>query len=420
MSIAFGLNHAAVTTPIIYSSSVLTSDIGNAGNAVLYGTTLICSLFLANLGYAVCGPKRGLVISMLCYTIYVALFAFSASQCDVHDGSNGCKEAGPLQAPLVCLGAVIGGLGAGLLWTCQGAFYAMVCEKLAVAESRPKEEVTGELGGMFGLFFLGFECAVRACTTLLKDPNFADLSYMATFLVWTASAFLATVCFAMFATNLQPSTPVQKGSVCSKLLTALRLWSDPKLWLLQSTNITFGFAAAWLAGYVSPKILKPALSSSFIGFAGAILSGLAAILSRAFAPVVRRVGKGPVLALGALAFLCLGVFSKWIGTPSEWGWGALLFYVFMGIGRAVYESTNKAIIADFFPKEKSPGAFANVFVFTTAASTSAFILGALGTTTPELYLLLAFAGLTLPSFIIAAVLKAFGERSTADASANAS
>ena len=30
--------------------------------------------------------------------------------------------------------------------------------------------------------------------------------------------------------------------------------------------------------------------------------------------------------------------------------------VLMGIGRAVYESTNKAIFADFFPGEKSAGA----------------------------------------------------------------
>ena len=32
------------------------------------------------------------------------------------------------------------------------------------------------------------------------------------------------------------------------------------------------------------------------------------------------------------------------------------FKVLMGIGRAVYESTNKAIFADFFPGEKSAGA----------------------------------------------------------------
>lgn len=195
------------------------------------------------------------------------------------------------------------------------------------------------------------------------------------------------------------------------MLVTVRLWRDPKLWLLQTTNITFGFAAAWLGGYVSSKILSVALKgSSFIGFAGAILSGLAAILSKVFAPVAGAVGKGPVLAIGSVAFLCLGIFSKWaawlgFGKPVEWHWGVIVFYVFMGVGRAVYESTNKAIIADFFPKEQSPSAFANVFVFGTASSCVAFLLGAVDDIEPELYLLIVFAGLTVPSFILACLLR---------------
>merc|ERR1711988_1977178 len=178
----------------------------------------------------------------------------------------------------------------------------------------------------------------------------------------------------------EPSVPAQRGSVMGKILSAMSLWSDPKLWLLQTTNITFGFAAAWLAGWVNKHITSKALKgTSFIGFASAILSGLAAILAKVLAPLARTIGKGPVLALGAIAFLCLAIFSKWVGPrPAEdWGWGAVIFYVFMGIGRAVYESTNKAIFADFFPGEKSAGAFANVFVFGTSASCVAFILGAL-------------------------------------------
>ena len=38
--------------------------------------------------------------------------------------------------------------------------------------------------------------------------------------------------------------------------------------MLQCTNLTFGFAAAWLGGYVGRYILSQALSSEFIGFAG--------------------------------------------------------------------------------------------------------------------------------------------------------
>ena len=35
----------------------------------------------------------------------------------------------------------------------------------------------------------------------------------------------------------------------------------------------------------------------------------------------------------------------------SWRMGSEVFYLLMGIGRAVYESTNKAIFADFFPGE---------------------------------------------------------------------
>ena len=92
-----------------------------------------------------------------------------------------------------------------------------------------------------------------------------------------------------------------------------------------------------------------------------------------------------------------------------------------------YESTNKAIFADFFPGEQSAGAFANVFVFGTMASTVAFTLGASSKETwkniltsrrtliglvsfrpqdiEELYLLLIFALLTVPCYIVASLLR---------------
>lgn len=406
MSLAVGLNHATVTTPILYAASVLTSSNGNASNAVLYITTLICSLFFSNLLYARLGSKNGLALSMLLYTCYVALFAVSAQMCVQMSDSGTCLKATPSQGMLACLGAFIGGIGAGLLWTCQGAFYSLICEKLALAEDRQKEEVTGEFAGIFAFIYLGTECSVRACTTLLTGASYANLTYATTFFIWAFVAFLSVAFFQLVAINIEAASEAKAGSVCDKLLTAVRLWRDPKLWLLQTTNITFGFGAAWLAGYVGPNILSVALKSSFIGFAGAILSGLAAVLSWVLAPLAGRLGKGPVLALGSLAFFSIGIFSKWIGNPSTWGWGATVFYIFMGIGRAVYESTNKAIIADFFPGDQSPGAFANVFVFGNAASSIAFMLAASQNTSVELYLLLIFAALTVPSFIAASHLRA--------------
>jgi MFS family permease len=409
MCFAFGLNHATVTTPILYAASILTPEIGNTSNAVLYGATLVCSLFFANPLFAVLGPKKGLTLSMFSYTIYVFLFAIAASKCKNRNDKGGCTEAEPDQEWIVCLGAVIGGFGAGLLWTCQGAFYALVCEKLAHAEGKPKEDVTAELGGTFALIFLLWECTARASTTLLTGKDYLHLDYEHGFFILAGAALLSTIFFGLCASKLGSETGLTScGMVCEKALKAVSLWSDPTLWLLQTTNITFGFAAAWLGGYVGPNILSKDLNASFIGFAGALLSGLAAVLAKVLAPLAARIGKGPVICLGSAAFLCLGIFSKFVGNPLQWGAGSLFFYVFMGIGRAVYESTNKAVFADFFPGEKSPAAFANVFVFGTASSTVAFLLSAYGgksTTNVELYLLLGFAALTPPSYLIVKLIR---------------
>lgn len=404
MCIAFGLNHATVTTPIQFATSVLTAQNGNASNAALYGSTLLSSLFLSNLLYAILGAKKGLSLSMLAYAVYVAFFAFASSMCKDKDPKGGCIEADDLQLPIACLGGLIGGLGAGLLWTCQGAFYALVCEKLATAEARPKAEITAEYAGNFAIIFLGFECAIRAATTFVTGGEFLHLSFEVAFYIWSAAAFLATIFFWTCSTNLQPAVEVARGSVFDKLLAAVHLWNDPKLWLLQFTNVTFGFGAAWLAGYVNPNILKPALNATFIGFAGAGLSGLAAILSPILGKLAANIGKGPIITLGAAAFLCLGIFSKFVGNPATWGYGATIFYAFMGIGRAVYESTNKAVIADFFPGEKSPGAFANAFVFGTSSSLAVFLLSTFHYPEPEVYLLILFAVLTLPGFLLAGFL----------------
>lgn len=403
----FGLNHATVTTPIIYASSVLTNSAGQAGNAMLYGTTLICSLFLSSWWFSILGAKKGLSLSMGAYTIYVVFFAIAVSLCAERAPDGTCKDGGSMQLVIVLIGSFIGGMGAGLLWTAQGSFFAGICEQLATAELKDTKAITAELASVFAFIFLFLECGVRVSSTLMN--KYAKLSWPIVFYIFAGLAFLATVIFITFASDMAVGKP-PRGSVKDKLLGAMRLWKDPKLLLLQATNITFGFAASWNGGYIGRYILSPALSktgngATFIGFAGAIISGIAAILSRVFGCITPCIGKGPVVALGAVSFLMLGVLSKWVGNPVEWGWGAIVFSVLMGFGRAVYESTNKAIFADFFPGDKAPYAFANVMMFGTGSSTIAFILGAVGDPDPELYLLVAFAAVTVPFFVVATMLK---------------
>ena len=43
--------------------------------------------------------------------------------------------------------------------------------------------------------------------------------------------------------------------------------------------------------------------------------------------MAKKIGKGPVVALGSLAFLFLALLSRFVGQPAKWGWGVLVFYV---------------------------------------------------------------------------------------------
>lgn len=398
MTWTLAINHATVTTPIIYASSVLTDYTGQLSNAVLYFSTLVFSLFFAAPLLAVLGARRGLALAMGLYSIYVFFFALASSMCAHFDKSEICEAGEPGQMPTALLGAVIGGLGAGLLWTCQGAFFVSVCERLSEAEQREKSEVTAELASSFAFTFLAAESVLRALVTLLT--TYAGLGFSVAFFFFAGIAVVATGTFMILSTaDLKKTEPLQAGQIFDKALSAVRLWSDPRLWALQCTNLAFGFAVAWMAGYVGRHILSKALSSTFIGFAGAILSALASILSMMLGPAAVKFGKGPVLALGSASFIALGLLS--LLADADWGWGTLIFYVLMGIGRAVYESTNKAIFADTFPGEKSAGAFANVFAAGTGASTIAFVLGAKNMAMPEMYLMVIFATLTLPGYMLA-------------------
>ena len=68
MSSTVALNHATVTVPLLYASSVLTNEGGQAGNAMLYGACLLCSLGIATWVFGQLGGKRGLALAMGLYS----------------------------------------------------------------------------------------------------------------------------------------------------------------------------------------------------------------------------------------------------------------------------------------------------------------------------------------------------------------
>ena len=72
-------------------------------------------------------------------------------------------------------------------------------------------------------------------------------------------------------------------------------------------------------------------------------------------------GKIPVMTFGALCYFFIAL--QFIAYPDGSDWSRtrlLLVYMLLGVGRAPFEGTLRAIYADFFSTEKE-GAYGNMF-----------------------------------------------------------
>merc|ERR1711871_354480 len=87
--------------------------------------------------------------------------------------------------------------------------------------------------------------------------------------------------------------------------------------------------------------------------------------------------------LGPLCFglVCFLPLTLGFDTLGSWG-GLIVLFVWQGVGRGVWENTNKAIFSMFFHYDLV-GAFSNVVIQNGSASAICFFINAYGGTTPK-------------------------------------
>merc|ERR1712087_939906 len=160
-------------------------------------------------------------------------------------------------------------------------------------------------------------------------------------------------------------------------------------------------------GYINGTWQKQALGSGdLIGFLGAVICLIATWGSKVYGSISEKMGtKVPIVAFGSLCFLLIAVLSFITAPngegPGGWGWGILIFYVLQGLGRGVYESTNKGVFGDTFPGSQGVGAFANCMAQNTFSSTIGFLLGTAKWQKSEVWILLVFSILSVPGLMLA-------------------
>jgi hypothetical protein len=320
------------------------------------------------------GARNSIWLGMALYCAYVGCFWVATRQDELD-----------AQRLVAYTGAAIGGVGAGFLWTAQGAYFAKAAEEHAHHLQQPVSTSTASLAGRFAFLYLAEEVLLRVLSTVLVGI----ISWESIFGLYTAITLVSTLCMP-FVYNYPASSSsddddendnddygnanadtAATSTIFYKVTAAGQLlWKDPKMKYMIGLNAVFGFAAAFLNSYVNGQVVPIALDNGekYIGVLSSWVSAVAAGMSLVFgrlgssSTTATLGGKGPILILGAVCFF--GVVFPFVIQPdaSQYGWGLLiLVYTFHGVGRATFEGTLKATFADYFAYE-TEGAFANIIL----------------------------------------------------------
>jgi len=386
MSLCFAITHGVCTTPLILASSVLDEHTAYVGSGVLYVAALVGSLLLAAPVCATFGLRRALVVGGILYCVYIGGFALAVA-----------LGPGPVQWATFVACSAAGGLAGANIWVAQGAYFAETGDQLAAITGETPQAVKAKLAGDFSKWYLLFEVLAKVGFTLLQQilslaPAVVSLLYLV----------LGIISVVVLSSVEDLKVQSIGGTTYERITSVVSLWSDPLIWLLSPVNLTFGFCAAFMNGYVNGVFLKDELGEPAVAGVGAITPLVGAVAAVLFTHISGVAGKGPVISIGAVCFLLIPICLLLLGCCRGWGWWMISLYILQGLGRAVFESTNRAAFADFFPDDNQ-SAFANCSLQVNTAFALSFFLQTVLTQTSLATVVMLLAGLTPLSYWLASL-----------------
>jgi Ion channel regulatory protein UNC-93 len=326
-------------------------------------------------------PRNALVAGMALYCGYVAAFWIATRFPAVQNWA-------------AALGALTGGVGAGFLWTAQGAYFAAASNRMKAMASTsmvanndrddvPPEEPrdvsivddpSGQLAGIFAFIYLFSEVLLRSLSSLLLHV----MSWTGIFAFYSTVAVVSTLGMATFVDAVENQTHSSSSnddqdqqSLWFKATAAYRLLrNDPKMKYLIPTTALFGWASAFLSSYVNGEVVHMVLhQDNSIGWLTAWVSCAAALASLCYGRIPAG-HKEAILAFGALCFAAIALI--FVITPRLQSISTLiLVYTLHGLGRATFEGTLRSAVDLFEDKE---GAFANIILQNGTATAIGFLL----------------------------------------------
>eukprot|EP00041_Stephanoeca_diplocostata_P018865 m.399451 g.399451 ORF g.399451 m.399451 type:complete len:443 (+) comp21147_c1_seq8:413-1741(+) len=347
MAMCFSANVATCTALIPLASSVLNKQESGINTALLYSSYTLTATLWADLVVTKIGAKwamfTGLVL-FICYsTSYIGMY----------------HTTGQERWIIGAIANLVSGIGAGIMWTAQAAFFNASARKYAQAKGVAGEQATALFASLFVIFYLGLEVLLNLATSAAHF----DEHRLLIFIVFSAIAIGSALIFGIMVRDAGDGDKhVLNVSPCSKIASSTRVYClDANVGLLAPYNMTFGFAAAFLNQYANAHVLD----INQVGWFTALLVSSGFLFSSVSGCLGKHTGVPKavpmllgVFAFGAFALLFLCIDNHGLKSRT---WLLVLMYIGFGIGRGAWENTMKAVFADFFGQEDyRTAAFANI------------------------------------------------------------
>jgi len=402
LAFLFAINHGTITAFIAIGGNNIGQGNGGYFTGTLYITYVLVALTMSSYLVEALRPHKALCAAMFIYLFYIAAYLFF----NLSDAELATKRG------VAIFFSAIAGISAGFLWTAQGAFFTQSAKHYSKLTGKNLATVTRQMAGGFSALYVGSEFVFKLATSpISKQVSFGVLA-----VIYGCIGAGAAVLTCLFVRDIpmesanRVRTPLSLRLFGRKASIAVQLIAKSRtLLLIIPLQIAFGFSATFFNGTLSSTVLKDAgIPSSDTGYVTSATPATALYLSIVIGFISPRTGNGPLLILGCICYTLIPIVLVAL-TNSQLtaaGYGLIGFYCVQGVGRVMFESSNKALLSESFPKD-TEAAFSNFIIWSGTASGIGYFLYPHISITWQAIITLFFASLSVISITTLFLIKRF-------------
>lgn len=354
-SLCFALCHAAVMACVAYSSSEFSDMISTISNGSLYLCNAFAAFFVAGDFVYYAGPKFSMFIGLIGNCIFVLGFLISTLR--------------PSTVWFIFIpSSIIGGLASGLQWTAQGKYYSVASIYYSEEVNVSVEDSNKKFAAIFATTYLLMEVMFKMAATGLL-VLFPERGKFFVFTLYTCLAAIATFLISGVSDLNMPFSKdiFEEFTIQKSIQSCVNFISTDDIFLyLTFFQFGTGVALSYVTSYVYGVIVgdSDSLGDSYIGILSALVVVIAAFVSMTSTIFVQCFGKSLHILLASLSICLLGLILMFASNSQLGTWDYIIPYLMLeGMALGIWESTNKAIIADIYGSDevKSSSAFAMLY-----------------------------------------------------------